>query len=125
MTRKRSTEPTEAEMRLLRVFWHQGESTMRFTEIAESVDLARTTVATVLKIMAEKRFVKRVEKDGKSAWRCLLTRKSTSRKSTQNLIKRLFDGSAKSLVAHLLEDGTLSKSARAEIAKLIEEAEDQ
>ena len=125
MTRKRSIEPTEAEMRLLRVFWQRGAPTLRFTEIAESIELARTTVATTLKVMAEKRFVKRVEEDGKVAWRCMVTRESTSRKSIQNLIQRLFDGSAKSLVAHLIEDGRLTSAERAEIAKLIEEAEDR
>ena len=120
-------EPTEAELRILHIFW--GRNTpLRFTEIAEHLcappgGLARTTVATTLKVMLEKGFVSRVTHGGKTAWRAKVSREIASQRSVRNLVQRLFEGSAKNLVAHLVAGGALSKSERAEITKLIEEAD--
>lgn len=127
MPEKTTSEPTEAELRILRVFW-ESNTPLRFTEITEHLcappgGLARTTVATTLKIMLVKGFVSRVTHGGKTAWRAKVSREIASRRSVRNLVQRLFEGSAKNLVAHLVAGGELSKSERAEITKLIEEAD--
>lgn len=123
MARPKSKQPTDGELEILRILWERGHCELG--TIVEGVnaqrrsDVAKTTVATMLKVMLEKGLVKRVQGDRSYVWSAKSSRRVTSRGVVGRVIDRVFDGSAKHLVAHLIEDGKLSDHERAEILRLL------
>ncbi len=124
MNRKRSTVPTEAELRILRVLWQDGPS--RLSEIQRALvklgNPAKTTIATTLKIMEDKGMVARVSRGSQAAWKAKLTERRATRAQVKGLLQRAFSGSAGSLMKHLLEHEKLSVEDRRTIRELIDES---
>ena len=125
MARKPSTEPTAAELEILKALWESGPA-----ELSEVCALLRrgrpvatTTVATMLAIMLEKGLVKRSAGPRGYRWRAALSRDAASSGMLERFIDRVFDGSAQSLVSHLLSEGKLSDRERRELLDLLRSAE--
>jgi len=120
MARPSKEWPTDGELNILRVLWERGPT--RLSEICETLSqerkVAPTTVATMLKIMREKGQVKRVKDEG-VAWEAILDQETAGRGLIQNILDRVFDGSARSLVLNLLDQGKLSSKDREEIRTLL------
>ncbi len=127
MARKTSKEPTDAELRILNCLWDRGA--MRLSELAvalaesQGVSLANTTIATTLKVMSEKKLVRRTTRSTNVVWKAAMSREKASSGSVERLLDRLFDGSASKLVAHLISGGRISDGDKAEIEALLEESE--
>ena len=119
-------EPTDAELRILRKLWDSGP--LRLRELCSALDSegkwAKTTVATMLKVMREKGLVERSDREGKTVWKTRVRQETTSRQSLWNVIDRFFDGSAQQLVSNLLTDRKLSDEDRSEIEALIRNREE-
>jgi predicted transcriptional regulator len=99
---------------------------MRLSEIAAELArvgdaLANTTIATTLKVMSEKKLVRRTKDKGNVVWKAAVTREKASSGSVDRLLDRLFDGSASKLVAHLLSGGQISSGDKEEIERLLRE----
>ncbi len=73
----------------------------------------------MLKVMLNKKLVHRARVARGSLWSARLSRKSTANGMVSGLVDRLFDGSAKTLVAHLIEEGRLTSAQRREILDLL------
>ena len=120
-------EPTEAELRILRKLWESGP--LRLRELCAALEdegnWAKTTVATMLKVMREKGLVERSECNGRIVWKTRVRQETTSRQSLWNVIDRFFDGSAQQLVSNLLNDKKLSDADRSEIEALIRNGEEK
>ena len=122
MPRKTSKEPTDAELRILNCLWEADA--MRLSEIAAALheggeSLANTTIATTLKVMSQKKLVRRTTRGGNTVWVASVSRESASRGSVDRLLDRLFDGSASQLVAHLISGKRLSDHDKKEIEALL------
>jgi predicted transcriptional regulator len=83
--------------------------------------VATTTVATMLKLMQGKGLVDRVEAGRGSVYAARLSREAASTSLVRRLMDLVFDGSARRLVAHMLETEALSARDRAEIRRLLDE----
>lgn len=125
MARKTSKEPTDAELRILNCLWDRGA--MRLSELAaaliesDGASLANTTIATTLKVMSEKKLVRRTTRGGNIVWKAAVSREKASSGSVARLLDRLFDGSASKLVAHLISGGQITDGDKAEIEALLNE----
>jgi BlaI family transcriptional regulator, penicillinase repressor len=125
MARPASAQPTEGELEILKVLWEQGPSGLK--QVCDGLRRARpvatTTVATMLKLMQEKDLVKRTE--GESARGSLYSAGVSREAASTGLVRRfvdiVFDGSARRLVAHMLENEKLSERDRAEIRRMLDE----
>jgi predicted transcriptional regulator len=73
----------------------------------------------MLKVMLNKNLVRRARVPRGSLWSARLSRKSTASGMLSGLVDRLFNGSAQTLVAHLIEDGRLTAAQRREILRLL------
>jgi predicted transcriptional regulator len=81
-----------------------------------------TTVATTLKTMQAKGLVTRDDSAGTGIiWSAGVSRDSAARGLVGRLLDRLFEGSARRLVAHLIESGHLSATDRAELRQLLDD----
>jgi BlaI family penicillinase repressor len=124
MPRPSSRQPTDGELEILKFLWQAGPTELgRITAaLNEERKVATTTVATMLKVMLDKGLVVRKQGERGYQWSAKVTREAAESGLTHKLIDRLFDGSARRLVAHLIEGGTLSPADRLEIQELLDKA---
>ncbi len=117
--------PTDAELEILNVLWDRGPSTVR--EVHEEVSRRKptqyTTVLKLLQIMAEKRLVRRDERQRAHVYEAGRPREWTQRQLAGDLLQRAFGGSARSLMLGALAARKASPEELAEIRKVLEEYE--
>jgi BlaI family transcriptional regulator, penicillinase repressor len=120
MARLKTPKPTERELEVLQILWDAGSASL--SEICQALrqdrDVATTTVATVLKVMHDKEFV---ERTADRRWRACVSRRATIRTIMRRVIDQVFDGSARRMVAQLLETERLSESDIAGLRRLLDE----
>ena len=125
MARPPSSQPTEGELEILKVLWEQGPSGLK--QVCDGMrkgrPVATTTVATMLKLMQEKGLVDRGEGESArgSVYLAAVSREAASTSLVRRLMDLVFDGSARGLVAHMLETEKLSERDRDEIRRLLDE----
>jgi predicted transcriptional regulator len=123
MPRPATRHPTDGELEILRVLWSVGPSSL--STICEQLraerDVATTTVATMLRVMLDKKLVKREGAGRGALWSAAITQKSAARGMVRKLVEGVFDGSVHRLATHLVEGGQLTVKQLAELKKLIEQ----
>ena len=110
MAKEKSTRLTRLELEIMRSLWDLEQASVR--EIRENLPEkkrpAYTTVQTIVRRLEEKNAVRRLKKIGNA----LIFEPTVSRKAAHGrLISELlqmFDGSARPLMAHLVEMGKLN-----------------
>lgn len=108
MARPRHQGLTPRENQIMDVIWKQGEATVEEIQHRLSDDLSDSTIRTLLNIMREKGYVD-FRKESKAKIYCaLVPREQAQTSAVQQLIQRLFHGSADQLLARLVEDEQLS-----------------
>ena len=121
MARKSTDQPTDGELNILKVLWQRGPS--RLSEVCEALSgerqVALTTVATMLKIMSRKGQVEKVNSGDGVRWQAKLSQGEAGRNMVERLVERVFEGSTRNLVLHLLEAGNLSAEDQQEIRSLL------
>lgn len=125
MPRPKSPTLTEGELKLMRVLWDKGESTVN--EVVETLKSrpkpAYNTVLTLLRIMEKKGYVSH-RKDGRAfVFLPLIDRADASRSALRTLVQRFFEGSPRLLMLNLLDEKRLSPEALKQLKARIEEAE--
>jgi predicted transcriptional regulator len=122
MPRPASLHPTDGELEILRVLWANGPSSLSSLceELRKDRDVAATTAATMLRVMSDKRLVKRTGSGRGATWAAAVSQQSTERGMVRKLVDRVFDGAADRLVAHLVEGGQLSAEQLSNLQQLID-----
>jgi len=117
--------PTPAELKILRVLWQRGPSTVREVQatLSENRSSGYTTVLKMLQIMADKNLVTRDETERAHVYSARLAESQTQRQLVRDLLERAFDGSAMKLVMHALADRKASPDEIARIRQLLDEIE--
>jgi predicted transcriptional regulator len=122
MPRPPSTHPTDGELEILRVLWDHGP--LALSEVCEALrrqrDVATTTVATMLRVMLDKRLIKRKPAARGHQWSAAVSQSAAAKTMIGKLVDGVFDGSAQRLVAHLVEAGQLSPKELAELRDIID-----
>ncbi|MFN8581206.1 MAG: BlaI/MecI/CopY family transcriptional regulator [Gemmatimonadaceae bacterium] len=119
-------QPTNAELRILRVLWRNGPSTVRDVyEQLQPADVGYTTVLKLMQIMAEKGLVKRDATARSHVYRAALLEREAKRRLVADLVDRAFEGSAVGLVMHALQSRPASASELAEIRRLLDHMNEQ
>ena len=117
--------PTDAELEILTVLWSRGPATVREVHACVSARKATqyTTVLKMLQIMAEKGLVRRDEKQRAHIYHAAQPREWTRQQLAGDLLRRAFDGSARSLLLGALSAQKASKEELAELHRLLAEYE--
>ena len=121
MARPASTQPTDGELEILKILWDVGPAGLGQIHLVlhERRGVAITTVATMLKMMLAKELVEREDGPRGYLWKARVSRKATVSGLIGKLVQHVFDGSARRLVAHLVQEGELNDREREEIAELL------
>ena len=125
MPRSPSSQPTEVEIQILRILWELGPSPVR--EIHKRLNAAKgtnySTTVKMLSVMLQKGLVKRDEDAQPHVYRPAANRAKTGKKMLDDLIERVYDGSAMSLVLHALSSTRASKEELDEVRRLLDQME--
>ena len=123
MARAPSMQPTDGELEILNVLWDAGPVELGTVRAAlqSKRPVASTTVATMLKLMRDKGLVERADGPKGYLWTAKVSRKSARSGLLGKLVDLAFDGSARGLVAHMLEAGKLTQRDREAIRRMLDE----
>lgn len=110
MIREKTVKLTKFELEVMNALWELGAASVREIQegLPEKKRPAYTTVQTIVYRLEEKGAVRRVKKIGNAhIFEPVVTRKAAHRRLINELLE-LFGGSARPLMAHLVEAGKLS-----------------
>jgi BlaI family penicillinase repressor len=109
MARPISRHPTELELEILKILWREGPSPGRAIRDALTGfrDLAYTSVMTVMKIMTQKKYVRRKKVDGNFVYYPCVSEETVAKRMLHDVVDRVFDGSAAAVMLNLLETADL------------------
>ncbi len=122
-----SAQPTAVELEILRILWELGPSPVRAVheKLAAAKGTNYSTTVKMLSVMLTKGLVKRKEDARPHIWRAAITRERAAKKFLTELIAKVYDGSAMSLVLQALASGKASKDEIDEARRLLDEMEDK
>lgn len=115
--------PTDSEIAILAVLWRQGPSTVREVHEALGKDSGYTSTLKLMQLMFEKGLLARNERFRSHLYEPCAPKEQTQRQIAGDLLKRAFEGSAKSLVLGALAAQPASGKDLAEIRTLLDEFE--
>ncbi|MGA2152978.1 MAG: BlaI/MecI/CopY family transcriptional regulator [Bryobacteraceae bacterium] len=113
--------PTDAEVDILAVLWRMGPATVREVHQELGKDCGYTTTLKQMQLMMEKGLLIRSERFRSHVYEAGVPKEQTRQQIAGDLLKRAFDGSAKSLVMGALAAEPASRQELAEIRKMLEE----
>ena len=117
----------DLQLEIMKVLWRLGSATVADVHgQLPARRLAYTTVATMLRKMADRGLVAHEEPSGEEqgrrfVYRPRVTEREVTRGMTDDLVERLFEGSLASTVSHLLEERDASAEELAQLERLIRE----
>lgn len=112
---------TDRELDIMDVLWEQGVATVADVRDALHVDLAYTTVLTVLRTLEEKGYVAHDEEGRAHRYRALVEKSKAEKSAVSKLVKKLFKGSPELLLTQLVADRKLSADDLKRLRALIDE----
>lgn len=124
MARPKATELTERELEIMHVFWKQGRADGgRSPRVLANAgrDLAYTTVATLVRILMEKGFVRQTNEERPFRYEPIRSFDDVSGRLLGDLVKRVFRGSREHLLVRLTENRKLTAKERALLEKILRE----
>lgn len=120
-----SSQPTAVELEILRILWELGPSPVRdiHARLNEAKGTNYSTTVKMLSVMLTKGLVKRDDLATPHIYRAAMTRERAGKKILSELIEKVYDGSAMSLVLQALANGKASREEIEEARKLLDEME--
>ena len=110
----------------MKIVWRLETATVRevYDVLRAKRPLAYTTVMTMMRILEEKRFLKKTVVERAHVYRPAQPRAQVLASMVRDFVDRVFDGASESLLVHLAHDNRLSKKQRALVQRLLEQDEE-
>jgi len=109
------------ELRVMNLIWNISKATVRdiWEKLYPERGLAYTTVATVMRNLEEKGFLRHNEIDRTYVYYPIVNRKNVSQGMLRELVDGLFDRSAAKLIVTLIQDERLNEEDLNQIEQAI------
>jgi predicted transcriptional regulator len=130
MPPKPSNTLTQAELRLMKILWNRGESTVAEMVTATSAEseLAYTSVLTTIRILETKGYVRHRQEGRAFLYSSCVGEQEAGWSEVRNVLQRFFGNSRERLLLSLLGDDTIRpeelKRLREAIASLPDDAKE-
>lgn len=126
MAQKTKQRPTEKELAILKVLWHNGPSTVRQVndEINKIVKTGYTTTLKLMQIMTDKGLLVRDESKHKHVYKPAVSAESTEKNIVGDMLEKVFSGSAERMVMRLLSSKQVTARELKQIRQLLDQMED-
>ena len=117
---------TPQELAIMKVVWRLDKATVRdvYEALRETRPVAYTTVMTMMKILEEKGYLKKVLVDRAHVYRPAQRRQQVVGAMVRDFLDRVFDGVPGDLLVHLAKDNKLTDKQRRLVKQLIEEIDE-
>jgi BlaI family transcriptional regulator, penicillinase repressor len=119
--RPKSETLTAQELEIMKIVWALGRATVRdvYDTLRERRTIAYTTVQTMMNILESKGHLSK--EPGEKAQRYVPVRPQTAvvRSMVREFVDRVFDGSARTLLVHLVKEKGLTERERRALQKLL------
>jgi len=104
----------------MKVIWERESATVRdvYEALLAKRKVAYTTVMTMMKILEQKRYLKRTASDRAYVYRPAQPQGQVVGAMVRDFVNRVFNGSAAPLLVHLVKEHELSAEDLEEIARL-------
>jgi len=99
---------TDRELDIMAVLWEHGPSTVASVRDRISIDLAYTTVLTILRTLEEKGHIGHEAEGRAYRYHSLVERGEARVSAVDRITRKLFAGSTETLLSHLVSDQDLS-----------------
>jgi BlaI family penicillinase repressor len=111
---------TGQELEIMKIVWERESTTVRdvYEALLEQRKVAYTTVMTMMKILEQKKYLKRTQAERAYVYRPAQPKGQVIGAMVREFVNRVFNGSAEPLLVHLVEDNQLSREDLEEIARL-------
>src|ERR1700678_4180250 len=118
--RRRSPTLTSQELEIMKIVWERNSATVRdvYETLLEKRKVAYTTVMTMMKILEEKKYLKRTMAERAWLYKPAQPKGKVIGAMVSEFVNRVFNGSAEPLLLHLVEEHNLSREDFDEIARL-------
>lgn len=127
MPRSPSAQPTEVEMQILRILWDLGPSPVRV--IHRRLEAAKgtnySTTVKMLSVMLQKGLVKRDEEAQPHVYRPAFSRTATGKRLLNDLIEKVYNGSAMSLVLQALSSSKATREELDQVRRMLDQMEEK
>jgi BlaI family transcriptional regulator, penicillinase repressor len=113
--------PTDLELELLKVIWERGQATVRevYQDLAKQRKIAYTTVLTMMGVLEHKGHLRKIAGERAYMYHPTRPKDQVVENMVKEFVNRVFSGSAKPLLVHLMEDPNIPPEDLAEIEKLV------
>jgi BlaI family penicillinase repressor len=121
--RPKSATLTEQELEIKKIVWQRERVTVRdvYEDLLERRKIAYTTVMTMMKILAQKKYLRKTQEDRAYVYQPTKPKNQVIKGMVREFVNRVFNGSAEPLLVHLMEDRKLSGKDLEEISRMIRE----
>jgi BlaI family transcriptional regulator, penicillinase repressor len=112
---------TDQELEIMKIVWRKSNATVRdvYEELLTRRKIAYTTVMTMMGILEQKGHLKKSADDRAYVYTPTQPQREVVGSMVQDFVKRVFNGSAKPLLVHLVENEKISKEELDEITELL------
>jgi BlaI family penicillinase repressor len=111
------------ELQILNVLWERGPSTVRqvLEQLVVEPSPSYMTVLIMMRLMHEKGYLDRDERDRAHIYRARMQERSVKRGLVRDFVRDAFRGSPEALVVRLLDDPTLTDEELDRIREILDE----
>jgi BlaI family penicillinase repressor len=119
------SQPTEVELQILRILWELGPSPVREIHARLYADKGTiySTTVKMLSVMLDKGLVRRDENASPHIYRAAFSRETAGKRMLSDLIEKVYDGAAMSLVLQALASTDATKEELDEVRRLLDQME--
>jgi predicted transcriptional regulator len=123
--RRKASTLTPQELEIMKAVWSAGEATVRdvFNQFRQRRDIAYTTVQTMMNLLEAKGRLRRTPGPRAQLYSPTQPQQHVVRSMVREFIARVFDGSARPLLLHLVKDETLTARERRALERLLKDGE--
>lgn len=120
--RPKSDTLTGQELEIMKVIWRSGQATVRevYEDLKTRRTIAYTSVQTMMNILESKGHLKKEPGDRAQTYVPVRPQQTVVRSMVREFVDRVFDGSARPLLVHLLKEKGLTPAERKELQKLLD-----
>ena len=116
---------TEQELEIMKILWDRGEATVRevYEVLLERRKIAYTTVMTMLGVLEGKGHLEKASAEKAYVYRPARPKQEVIGTMVSDFVARVFNGSAKPLLQHLVDNEQVSREELDEIAGMLAKEE--
>ena len=120
--RPKSSTLTAHELELMKIVWGRADP-VTVRDVYEALRtrrvIAYTTVMTTLRTLEQKGYLKATQQDRAYVYRAARPKQQVIKAMVREFVDRVFNGSTRPLLIHLLEDEAISEQELRDIARMM------